>query len=63
MFYSKHCSLIVYSVRIDACSYIVSDPYCLLYYGTFFFLLGMSVVGLLEKKKKKFHPLCRLLLY
>ena len=35
----------VYCVHIDACSYIVSDPYCLLYHGTFFFLLGMSVVG------------------
>ena len=39
---------------IDACSYIFSDPYCLLYYGAIlifiiFFLLGMSVVGLLEK--------------
>ena len=30
-------------------SYIVSDPYCLLYYGPFF-LFGMSVVGPLEKK-------------
>ena len=28
-------------------SYIVSDPYCLLYYGPLFFLLGMLVVGLL----------------
>ena len=31
-------------------SYIVSDPYCLLYYGPLFFLLSMSVVGPLEKK-------------
>ena len=34
-------------MHIDACSYTVSDPYCLLYYGIFF---GMSVVGSLEKK-------------
>ena len=37
-------------MHIDACSYIVSDPCCLLYYDSFF-LLGMSVVG--KKKKKK----------
>ena len=36
------------------CSYIDSDPCCLLYCGLFvfllFFLLGMSVVGPLEKR-------------
>ena len=39
-------------------SYIVSDPYCLLYYGTLFFLLGMSVVEPLEKNKKSEHLMC-----
>ena len=34
-------------------SYIASDPYCLLYYGPLFFLLGMSVVGPLEIKLKE----------
>ena len=35
-------------------SYIVSDPYCLLYFGLLFLcLVYMLVVRLLEEKKKK----------
>ena len=44
--YSKHYTIIkVHSVPIAACRYIVSVPYCLLYYGTFCFLLDTSLVG------------------
>ena len=49
------------SVHIDACSYIVSDPCCLVYYGTSkFFLLDVSVVGLLGTLKFDYcsHPAC-----
>ena len=40
----------LYSVHIDACSYIVSD-HTVCCNMAYFFLVGMSVVGLLEKKK------------
>ena len=45
-----HIRIQVYTVYTLMHSYIVSDPYCLLYYiWPAFFLLGMSVVGPLEK--------------
>ena len=40
-----HIQICVYTLMH---SYIASDPFCLLYYGLLFFLLSMSVVGLLS---------------
>ena len=40
-------------MHIDACNYIVSDPYCLLYYDTI-----CSSHLLPSRKKEKFPELC-----